>query len=145
MFFPQKRTDLNIVRYDGFHIQRNYDCDGRIRTLFFESTRPLDKAFIEYLKPFGYPFRLPGNIIEIQRDKFFRLMLPLGQTGFHAAFKSGYDPTAEKLLIQQVYRAVNNIVNKGIEKKCPECAIEITGGRFCIDLSKCTYCLDCIV
>ncbi|MFC1729116.1 hypothetical protein ACFL6I_02155 [candidate division KSB1 bacterium] len=144
MFVSRKRTQVNIERFDGFHIQQKFDCHGRITTLFFELQTVIDTAFIEYLKPFGYPVSLPGDIVEIMRDGFFRLMVPLGRTSFHAEFESEYDSQAKELLIQQVYRGAHKIIREDITAQCPEDAVVLENGRFTVDLKKCTYCLDCV-
>jgi len=144
MIFFRKRTALDVERYDGFRIQGNYDCEGRLKTLFIELEKPIDAAFIEYLKPFGYPFELPGNIIEIRRDDFFRLMLPTGRTGFQAKFTPGHDPAARRLLLQQVYRGANARFRSSLKEKCPENAIALSENAFSIDLSRCNFCLKCV-
>jgi len=144
MFIKRKRTEVNLERFDGFHIQKTFDCDGILKTLFFQLQRPADKAFIEYMKPFGYPVSLPGNVIEVQRDKFFRLLISIGRDSFHAEFEPNGDPDAQKHLMNQVYRGVHRIIRKNILKSCPEDAVIINDGRFTVDLKKCTYCLECV-
>jgi len=144
MFLFRRSTQINLERYDGFNTQAKYDCDGSLKTLFFELQRSIDDFFIEYMKPFGYPVKLSGNIVEIQRDNFFRLMLPQNRTAFHAEFYRSSTPKTQNLLIQQVYRGVHRIIRTNLAEKCPEKAIEIIDDRFSINLSKCTYCLECV-
>ncbi len=145
MFFRRKKTELNLERFDGFHIQSNHDCKGKLKTLFFElQKKKTDDSRIEVMKPFGYPVNLSGNIIEVQRDEFFRLMIPMGQKNFHAEFVTDCDKDARQCLMNQVYRWANGIVRTGLLEMCPEDAIDLTGKVFTIDLKKCTYCLDCV-
>lgn len=145
MLFKRKRTELNLERYDGFHIQKTFDCDKRLKTVFFQLEKVIDEQFIEYLKPFGYAVQLPGGIVEIQRDEYFKLMIPLGKNSFHAEIEPGAGPDVMTQLLNQVYRGIHNIIRENILEKCGEDAIDISNDVFRVDKKKCTYCLDCVI
>ncbi len=144
MFFRRKKTNLNIQRFDGFHIQIKNRCKGGIDRIFFELKKPVEECFIEYLKPFGYPIPLPGGITEITKEGWFKLLVPIGRKAFQADFIDHKNEDAQNLLVQQVYRGVNGIIRENILDLCPEDAVIIDSGRFTVDLKKCTYCLDCV-
>lgn len=144
MAFFGKKSGLNFEKYKGFTVQGNYNCNGDLKTLFIELERPVDTEFIEYMKPFGYPHSLPGNIFEIRREDCFKLMIPIGRTGFQAKFSEDFPADSKELLIKQVYRGLKRYYNAGLNEKCPEKAFRTELNRWVIDTSKCTFCLKCV-
>ena len=147
MFFRRKKDDVQIEKFEGFRTQTTYSCKGKLKTQFFDLTKPVDEDLIEYLKPFGYPLLLAGKIYEIRREGQFRLLLTPGSKNFHARFVKNCDPKIKNMLTKQVNRAING--NEGIDlsSKCSEGVIICNGDngrKFAIDLKKCTFCLECV-
>jgi len=143
MFF-KKKNYAQSERFEGFRIHTTYDCQGRLKTQYFDIDQLIDVSFIEYLKPFGYPTLQAGRLYEIQRDHFFTLVVPLGQNTFQVRFDTDCDPSAHLLLFRQVQRAIRKDISPELVASCPENAISIENNTFSVDLRKCTYCLQCV-
>jgi len=142
--FSREKKHVQVERYRGFRTQTSYGCEGELKTQFFDMTKPVDEAFVEYFKPFGHPILLAGKMYEIQRDNFFRLLIPVGSTNFHARFDKDCDPQVRELLTRQVHRALNNDISPDLIQSCPEDAISADDNKLAIDLKKCTFCLECV-
>ena len=141
--FSRKKKQVQIERFEEFRTQTSYGCECELKTQFFDMTKPIDEAFVEYLKPFGHPILLAGKMYEIRRDSFFRLLLPIGRTNFHARFDKDCNPQAKELLTRQVHRALNNDISPDFVNNCPEDAISARNNKLSIDLKICTVCLKC--
>ncbi len=100
--------------------------------LYLISLNLIDQHFLEYLKPFGYPILIARNHYEISRENFFRLLIIIGRNSFQARFTKNCDIRAKELLTGD------------LPTRCPENALNVSENYLKIDLTKCTFCLECV-
>ena len=139
-----RKREAQFERYKGFRTKISYTCKGNLKTALFDLPKPIDENFLEYLKPFGYPVLLSQNYYEIKRDGFFRLMIFMGRNSFYVKFAKNCDVQAKELIIQQVDNALNKNPDSNLPSRCPENALHTVKDTLSIDLTKCTFCLECI-
>jgi len=96
------------------------------------------------MKVFAYPIENVTGVFSLEREKFFKLMLSLGNRSFQAEFVEMPEPDAINYLLWQVHHALSFNGETTDLNECPKNAYSVSGGQFSIDVKKCDNCLKCV-